>query len=253
MGIPLELLDSPALHRLEPALGPRAVAGALYGSGAHISDPLLLTLALAKAALERQAHLVRGRVVAVSPGASGVTLQFSDGGAVQADLAVLAAGAWSRPLAGSAGDRVPLDMERGYNVSLPPGRLGLSRPAVFEGEGFVTTPLDTGDRVGGAVEFAGLRVPPNFARVDAILSRLRRYLPDADLSGSERWVGFRPSLPDSLPVIGRSPGNPHLIYAFGHAHYGLTQAAATAELVAALVAGECPAIDVAPFRPGRFG
>ena len=90
---------------------------------------------------------------------------------------MVAAGAWSRPLAASLGDRIPLDTERGYNATLPPGTLGLTRPVAFEGEGFVTTPLDIGDRVGGAVEFAGLKAAPNHRRTDAILTRLRRFLP----------------------------------------------------------------------------
>jgi D-amino-acid dehydrogenase len=123
---------------------------------------------------------------------------------------------------------------------------------MFEGEGFVTSPLDIGDRVGGAVEFGGLDAAPNFARVDAILARLKKFLPDLDTSGGTRWMGFRPSMPDSLPVIGRSARAPRVIHAFGHGHYGLTQSAATAALVAALIAGRAPAIDLAPFSPARF-
>jgi D-amino-acid dehydrogenase len=165
---------------------------------------------------------------------------------------VVAAGAWSMPLAASLGDAIPLDTERGYNVTLPSGRLGLSRPVMFEGEGFVATPLASGDRVGGSVEFAGLSAPPNFARVDAILKRLARFMPEADLSGGTRWMGFRPSIPDSLPVIGTAPGEPRIVYAFGHGHYGLTQAAASAEIVADLLAGRTPAIDLSPYSPRRF-
>jgi D-amino-acid dehydrogenase len=181
-----------------------------------------------------------------------VELRFADGTSAQPDLVIVAAGAWSKPLAAAMGDKVPLDTERGYNITFPSGRLGLTCPVVFEGEGFVATPLDTGDRVGGAVEFAGLSAPPNMARVDAILTRLKRFLPELDASGGERWMGFRPSLPDSLPVIGRSAATPRVLYAFGHGHYGLTQAAATAELVAAMAAGEAAPIDPAPFRPDRF-
>ena len=250
LGIPIQLLDAGAVRGLEPALA--GVAGAaLYETGCHVSDPRVLTLALAQAAYARQARPVLARIQRIEPDADGVTLQTA-GDAIQADLAVLAAGAWAKPLAAQLGDQVPLDTERGYNATLPPGQLGLSRPVVFENEGFVATPLDTGDRVGGAVEFGGLDAPANMARVDAILRRLRHFLPDADLSGGTRWMGFRPSLPDSLPVIGRANRTSRVIHAFGHAHHGLTQAAATAELVAALVAGRAPAIDLHPFRAGRF-
>ena len=250
LGIPVRTLDAAAVRGLEPALA--GVAGAaLYETGCHVSDPRILTLAVAQAAYARQARPLVARILRIEPGTDGVTLH-REGEAIHADLAVLAAGAWARPLAAQLGDQVPLDTERGYNATLPPGRLGLSRPVVFEGEGFVATPLDTGDRVGGAVEFGGLVSPANMARVDAILGRLRHFLPDADLSGGTRWMGFRPSLPDSLPVIGRATRTDRVIHAFGHAHHGLTQAAATAELVAALVVGRAPAIDLRPFRVDRF-
>jgi D-amino-acid dehydrogenase len=123
---------------------------------------------------------------------------------------------------------------------------------MFEGQGFVTTPLDIGDRVGGAVEFAGLEAAPNMARVDAILSRLGRFLPGARLEGGGRWMGFRPSIPDSLPVIGSARQDRRVVYAFGHGHHGLTQAAATADLVAALVEGRPGALEAVPFSPQRF-
>jgi D-amino-acid dehydrogenase len=252
VGIPVEALDAAAVRQRERALGPRVVAGAWYETGVNVADPRLLTLALAEAAEQRQIRLVRARAARIVPGEMGAAVLLEDGAKLASDVVVLAAGAWSKELAATLGDRVPLDTERGYNVTLPPGRLGLSGPVVFEGEGFVTTPLDTGDRVGGAVEFAGLHAPPNFARVDAILTRLGRWIPGLDATGGERWMGFRPSLPDSLPVIGPSPNCARVIHAFGHAHHGLTEAAATAELVAALVAGRRPAIDLAPFSPGRF-
>lgn len=217
-----------------------------------MSDPQLLTLALAERAVERGATLERDDVLALVPGENDIGITCASGAPRVADRVVLAAGAWSRPLARMLGDRVPLDTERGYNITLPPGTLGLRRPVDFEGEGFVTTPLDTGDRVGGAVEFGGLAAPANFARVDAIVARLRRYLPQLAEATGTRWMGFRPSIPDSLPVIGPAARDRRVIYAFGHGHYGLTQAAITADLVAALIAQKSPAIDIAMFSAGRF-
>jgi D-amino-acid dehydrogenase len=216
-----------------------------------VSDPHLLTEALGQAALDRGARLVR-RPARALLAQEGVAIETDDGASVSADRAVIAAGAWSRPFARAFGDRVPLDTERGYNTTLPSGTLGLSRPVMFEGEGFVTTPLDTGDRVGGAVEFAGLDGAPNFARIDAILSRLKRFLPEARLERHTAWMGFRPSIPDSLPVIGRSRGDARIVYAFGHGHHGLTQAAITAELVAALIDDREPPLALTPFSPQRF-
>ncbi|MCX5495952.1 FAD-dependent oxidoreductase [Kaistia dalseonensis] len=252
MGIPVEELDQRALQALEPALGSRVIAGALYGTGCHVSDPRDLTLALGYAALDRGATARQFGAVALKPQADAIAIRTSMDSIALYDRVVVAAGAWSKPLAASLGDAIPLDTERGYNVTLPAGRLGLTRPVMFEGKGFVTTPLDTGDRIGGSVEFGGLDAAPNYKRVDAILSRLRRFLPDADLSGGTRWMGFRPSIPDSLPVIGRAAREPRVVYAFGHAHHGLTQAAATAEIVADLIADRRPTIDIAPYSPKRF-
>ena len=170
-----------------------------------------------------------------------------------ADQVVVSAGIWSRALAAQLGDRIPLDTERGYNATYPKGTFGVGRPIMFEGEGFVTTPLDTGDRVGGAVEFAGLEAAPDHRRSDAMIGRLRRYLPhlDPDLP-TRRWMGFRPSIPDSLPVIGPSGRNENVIYAFGHGHHGLTQAAVTARMVADLIGRRRSAVDAAPFSARRF-
>ena len=251
MGIDVQPLTASELAALEPALGPRARSGVLYPGGCHVSDPRAVTLDLGLRASERGARIVQMEALALRRGGE-IGFSHSLGGIALYDAVVVAAGAWSKRLAASLGDRIPLDTERGYNVTLPVGRLGLNRPIMYEGEGFVTSPLDTGDRVGGSVEFAGLDAAPNFGRVDAILKRLAAFLPDADLSGGTRWMGFRPSIPDSLPVIGSAPSEPRIVYAFGHGHYGLTQAAASAEIVADILAGRPPAIDITPYSPRRF-
>jgi D-amino-acid dehydrogenase len=253
LGYHLELLtDHAAVKRLEPALGPAAVAAVNYPAGVNVDDPASATLAVGEAAIGRGAKLVRGEVVSVKLTAAGVETQLGSGEAISSDMAVIAAGAWSRSLCKLLGDDVPLDTERGYNLTLPKGSLGLSRMILYEGEGFVTTPLDTGDRLGGAVEFGGLSLPPNYKRVDAMVSRAKRYLPDARFDGGTRWMGFRPSLPDTLPVIGPASHSDRIIYAFGHAHHGLTQSALTGEIVAALVSRKPPPLDIAPFDVRRF-
>lgn len=122
----------------------------------------------------------------------------------------------------------------------------------FPGHGFVVTRLSTGIRVGGAVELGGLKLPPNFRRSEAMLEKARRFLPGLKPEGGVQWMGFRPSLPDSLPAIGRARATPHVVYAFGHGHLGLTQAAGTARLVAELLTDGRTAIDIASFSPQRF-
>jgi len=165
---------------------------------------------------------------------------------------VVAAGAWSRRLARTLGERIPLDTERGYNTTLPVGAFDLKRQLTFGGHGFVVTPLSCGVRIGGAVEFAGLDAPANFKRSEAMLATAKRLMPGLNTQGGIQWMGFRPSLPDTLPAIGAAKRDRRVTYAFGHGHLGLTQAAATARLVADIVLGRPPAIDVAPFRPQRF-
>lgn len=252
LGIPLDVLDRVQVKELEPALSQNIVGGAYYPTGVSVSDPRALTKDLGASLLERGAKQIRANIQSISSGTDAVRLHGSDGSVFEVDRIVVAAGAWSKPLAASLGDRVPLDTERGYNITLPAGRLGLSRSVVFEGHGFVTSALDIGDRVGGAVEFAGLDAEPNYARIDAILGRLRTFLPHLDAEGGTRWMGHRPSLPDSLPVISTATRDRRIVYAFGHGHYGLTQAAITGESVAALVSGSKPPLDLTPFSVERF-
>ncbi|HBB85941.1 MAG TPA: amino acid dehydrogenase, partial [Sulfitobacter sp.] len=104
----------------------------------------------------------------------------------------------------------------------------------------------------GAVELGGLNLPPNFARADAMLKKAKRFLPELDTSGGTQWMGFRPSLPDSLPAIGALPSRPDVFCAFGHGHLGLTQSAGTAAIIADLMTGQDPGIDLTPFSPARF-
>jgi len=171
---------------------------------------------------------------------------------LSADALLIAAGAWSHLLARQLGDAIPLETERGYNTTLPPDAFDVRRQLIFSGHGFVIPPLSTGLRVGGAVELGGLDRPPDYARSKAMLTKAARFLPGLRTEGGREWMGFRPSLPDSLPVIGQASRAPRVFYAFGHGHLGLTQAAATGRLVRDLVAGRPAVIDLSPFSPSRF-
>ena len=191
-------------------------------------------------------------VIAAKSEGEGPSVQISGGEKLCCNHLVVAAGAWSRPFAAAFGDRVPLETERGYNTTLPPDAFDVKRQLIFSRHGFVITPLVTGLRIGGAVEFGGLKRPPNLARAQAMLDKARRFLPGLKAEGGRQWMGYRPSLPDSLPVIGRARGEPRVDYAFGHGHLGLTQAVATGRLIRDLIADRSPPIDLKPFRAGRF-
>lgn len=249
----LELVDGPAIRRLEPALSERFVAGLHHPNTAHVSDPRAMTLALFDSALARGATFRKAEVRAIEPGARPSLLLGDAREKREADRILLAAGIWSKPLAKMLGDSVPLESERGYNVSFPGVTGVIARMISFEGHGFVVSPLDSGLRVGGAVEFAGLDAAPNHARTRAFHAKAQRFLDGVpSFEQGSAWMGHRPSLPDSLPVIGQSTASSAVLYAFGHGHYGLTQSAATGELIAQLIAGRPTSIDLTPFSAQRF-
>jgi D-amino-acid dehydrogenase len=240
------------LAAVQPGLAPRFVCGTFVPGWMTIDDPHAWARRIGAAVVAAGGAIARAEVQALEPGAEGIGVRLRDGRVLQAARVVLAAGAWSHQLARTLGHRIPLETERGYNTTLPPGAFALARQLTFPGHGFVITPIGGGVRVGGAVELAGLEAPPNWARSDALLAKAQRFLPALNTEGGSRWMGCRPSLPDSLPVIGAAPGEPRVIYAFGHGHLGLTQSAATAELVAALLARAALPIDVRPFAAERF-
>lgn len=251
-GIPFEHVRGLRLAELQPGLSPRFIIGSFTPHWQTVGDPYRFALALFDAVMAQGARIVRGDVAAVTPAEGGVALRLSDGTSSKASAAVIATGAWSRSLSEPLGDAIPLETERGYNTTLPPGAFELHRQLTFGGHGFVITPLSTGIRVGGAVELGGLERPPNFARSEIMLKKAAAFLPGLKTEGGKQWMGFRPSLPDTLPVIGTSKASHRIVYAFGHGHSGLTQSAATAQLVTDLLAGRPSEISLDPFRPDRF-
>lgn len=244
------LEGSESLAALQPGLSPALRHGVFVPHWQTVDDPLRLCQSLAQAFIARGGRLARAQAQALLPEARGLLLQLGDGSPLLAQRVLLCAGPWSHQLAARLGERFPLETERGYNTTLPPGAFALQRQLTFPGHGFVVTPIAGGVRVGGAVEFAGLQAPPNYARADAMLAQARRFLPGLHTEGGTQWMGCRPSLPDSLPVIGPSPADGRLFYAFGHGHLGLTQAAATAQLATAWATQQD--LPPAAFAPQRF-
>ena len=244
------------LSDLQPGLSAQFIKGTFVPQWKTVSDPKVLGKAIWNHTKTNGARFHRGAIDQIRPVGTDrdekrIELRFNDGGICIAREVIVAAGAWSHHLAARLGDQIPLETERGYNTTLPPTAFPVERQLIFSGHGFVVTPLDTGLRIGGAVELAGLDRPANYARSRAMLEKARRFLPGLDATGGREWMGFRPSLPDSLPVIGRS-SSPNVLYAFGHGHLGLTQAAATGRLIADLVLGKTASIDLSPFSPQRF-
>ena len=251
-GIGFEHLRGAELSALQPGLSSRFPVGTFVAAWQTVTDPYQFATGLWTYAQGQGATLINDEVTSLRPDGQGAGITLKSGRALSASKAIVATGAWSKTLTEPLGDRIPLETERGYNTTLPLGAFDLRRQLIFGGHGFVVTPLSTGIRVGGAVELGGLNLPPNFARADAMLKKAASFMPGLRTTGGKQWMGFRPSMPDSLPAIGASSASPNIIYAFGHGHLGLTQSAATGRLVAALVAGTTPAVDLKPFRPQRF-
>jgi len=247
-GIAFRHLDAEEMAALQPGLAPRFVKGTFTPGWYSVDDPRIYTLALADHFRRIGGVIERRAVTVLRPVEGGVEID----GQPAVGHVVLAAGAFSHRVARSLGERIPLETERGYNTTLPPGALDLRTQITFGGHGFVVTNLSTGIRVGGAVELGGLDLPPNFKRSEAMLAKAKSFLPALKTEGGTQWMGFRPSLPDSLPVISRARATPRVIYAFGHGHLGKTQSVGTARLVADLVIGRDSAIDLAPFSSQRF-
>ena len=251
-GIAFRHLAGEELGDYQPGLAKSFTHGTFVPGWKTVADPQLLGKALWAYAESKGAHFRAGRAEGLETEGGKPVVRFAGGATVAADAVVVAAGAWSHLLARQAGDAIPLETERGYNTTLPADAFDVKRQLIFSGHGFVITPLETGLRVGGAVELGGLDRPPNYARSRAMLNKAVRFLPGLKTEGGREWMGYRPSLPDSLPVIGKAGGMPRVYYAFGHGHLGLTQAAATGRLVRDLVAGEAPPVSLAPFSPQRF-
>ncbi|MCQ1767952.1 FAD-dependent oxidoreductase [Neorhizobium galegae] len=251
-GFEFQRVGRDEIDSLQPGLAPQFRHGIFTPSGLQVSDPLEFTQALFGNAMARGASLRIGEVVRIEPINDGARVILADRAVFEAKTVVLAGGAWSKKIVTGLGDHAPLETERGYNTTLPPGAFPLHRQLYFNDHGFVVTPLTSGIRVGGAVELGGLKLAPNYKRSEAMLTKAKSFLPDLKTEGGRQWMGFRPSMPDCLPVISASTASPAIIYAFGHGHLGLTQSAATGRLVADIAARREPALDVEPYSISRF-
>ncbi|WP_324751732.1 FAD-binding oxidoreductase [Roseovarius sp. Pro17] len=245
-GVEFRHLEGDDLAQMQPGLSPRFTHATFTPGWATIDDPMAYVLALADKVRAGGGEIVIANAETLTP--DGLRTSAGD----MTGRVVIAAGAHSHHLTRTAGVRIPLETERGYNTTLPNGGFDLRQHITFPNHGFVVSKLAGQLRVGGAVELGGLNAPPNYARADAMLHKAAQFLPGLDTTGGTQWMGFRPSLPDSLPAIGVLPGHPNAVCAFGHGHLGLTQSTATAAIVADILTGQAPGIDMTPFSPARF-
>ncbi len=249
-GVAMERLTAPELAALEPGLPVDGGGAAFFPGALFMTDPGKMVGRLANAAAARGATFVAGRVTLLSRRPGGVRLG-GPGVALTARHAIIAAGAHSRDLARQAGDRIPLETERGYHLEWDMDVPPLTRPVCPTDRGFYICPMAGRLRVAGTVELGGLNAPPSPHRIARLREGARSVfagLPDPDRD----WMGFRPSIPDSLPVIGPSSLGADVLFAFGHGHIGLTLAPVTAEMIAAQILGNAPLPGAAAVRAQRF-
>lgn len=249
LGISVDLIGPEALRQMEPTLPEVEGGAAFFPKAVFLNDPGAMVGRLA-AHVTARAQCIRTKATGLRREAGGVTLT-GPGLNLKARRVILAAGAHSRALAAQAGDRVPLDTERGYHVEWDMDAPRLTRPSCPTARGFYLCPMQGRLRVAGTVELGGLTAPPSPHRIAKLVEGARAIFPDLP-EPSRTWMGFRPSVPDSVPVIGPSKGGSQVILAFGHGHIGLTLAPITARIVAGLVAGRAAELDLTPYLPHRF-
>jgi glycine/D-amino acid oxidase-like deaminating enzyme len=253
--VPVESWPGDAIRDVAPELSDNIQGGLFFPGTAHVVNPWqvvnsLVGVAETKGVQFRQATVLSGHV-----NAQGVTLQTDNAAPLTASKVVIAGGAHSAKLTGVlTGTKIPLDTERGYHLMLPNERGRLPVAVTSLERRFIMTPMDEGLRLAGTVEFAGLQRPANMQRAWQLYKLSQGlFRSELDSSDAKPWMGFRPSLPDSLPIID-SVKDGKVLLAFGHHHLGLTQAALTAEIIADLAADSHSQLvaDLSPYRLNRF-
>jgi D-amino-acid dehydrogenase len=251
-GIDSDWLSPAEVKDIAPEITvPLAGATKFTGTG-HVDDPQALNRALHRALLAAGGRLLQAEVTAIESAAGGFAASTSNGERVNAARVVVCCGAWSKPLAEQLGYPVPLDTERGYHITVPEVFPTFRIPIASHERKVIMTPMSMGLRMTGTVEFGGLRMPPDPKRFALLVDHLNALAANIPARDVTTWMGFRPSLPDHLPVLGRAPDGRNVFFAFGHQHLGLTLAGVTARIIAAQIAGRDTGIDMQPFAADRF-
>ncbi|ANH73884.1 FAD dependent oxidoreductase family protein [Ralstonia insidiosa] len=252
-GVRSQALSAGETRELEPMLAPDIQSGLLLPDNGFTSNPERLVKTLAANFVAAGGTVLRRKVLDFEFGEHGPTRLHTDCGTLPVSTLVLCAGAWSMRLgARLTGIRVPLDTERGYHTTLSAPTVQPSRPIMDCERKFIATPMEGGLRIAGTVEIGGLDAPPDYRRASILQRQGQQLFPGLAFAEDSAWMGHRPSLPDSLPVIDRSERYRNVFFAFGHGHLGMTGAPGTARLIADLVAGRPPFIDAGPYSLQRF-
>lgn len=244
-------VDSADIRELEPGLKLPFARGLLFKDAAQVVNPQKLVTRYFEAFLKNGGQYLNHRVLAIAHEDNGLVMQFDNAENRQVDRAVIAAGAFSTQIKDIGASRLPLDTERGYHVQYRNKQSLLNRPVCWNAAGFYATPTDEGLRFAGTVEIAGYGAEKNPRNIKHLIDHSQLMF-DLPKQPDQDWLGYRPTFPDALPVIGHSPSSEYVLYAFGHQHIGLTLAGITGKLIAELINNEPLSHDIEAFNPRRF-
>ncbi len=251
LGIQQKHLSQKEILELEPNLKPVFDAGVLYEYAMHARDPHGILKRLFQLYIQKGGKFIQTNIKNLEQISENVTVIRSESDEFKFEKSIIASGAFSKKLTDQLGEKIPLDTERGYHVHFKGQDHLISRPVIFLDRGFGMTPMNQGLRAVGTVELGGLNNPPSKKRIEYIINCAKELLPQLGKHHDE-WLGFRPTLPDFLPILGPSLKNKNIFYAFGHQHLGWTLGAITGKIVSGIVAGERTNLDLLPYSSKRF-
>lgn len=249
---PHRRLTGEEARELEPELSDSIGLAVLFQQNRSLRDPFRLVTSLAQCFTSLGGEIWRGSVAGFDRSDRITAVRLSDGSSIAADEVVIAAGAYSGLLSTMLGEPIPLETERGYHTQILSPGIAMRHSIIWPARAFMVTPTAGGIRVGGTVEMAGLNATPDYRRSKITVRRAQAALPNLRCENFSEWMGHRPALPDTVPVMSASAKVPGVFYATGHGHLGVTYAATTARLMGDLMTGRTPPIDMRPYRIDRF-
>ena len=250
LGVDQQVITPKEIHDLEPNIKPFYHGGVYYQHGRHARNPKKILLKLFDLFLKKGGKFLKMNIKDITFNEEKPNLQ-SENQSFIFDKVVIACGAFSKKLTDNLDEKIPLDTERGYHVHFKNCDHLLSRPVIFQNRGFGITPMEQGLRVVGTVEFGGLKNPLSKARVKNLINNAKYMLGDLP-EHEDEWLGFRPSIPDFLPVIGPSKKYKNVFYCFGHHHLGWTLGPISGKIISGMIAGENTNLDLKPYSSLRF-
>ena len=250
LGVDQQIVTPKEIHDLEPNIKPFYYGGVYYRHGRHARNPRKILLKLFDLFKKKDGKFIKMNVQDIkfndeSPIIKTETQSFNF------DKIVIACGAFSKRLTDNLDEKIPLDTERGYHVHFKGCEHLLNRPVIFQNRGFGITPMEQGLRVVGTVEFGGLNNPLSKERIKNLINNAKYMLGDLP-EHEDEWLGFRPSMPDFLPVIGPSKNHKNVFYCFGHHHLGWTLGPISGKIISGMIAKENTNLDLKPYSSLRF-